>query len=87
MGGQFIKEFIVAVWEMRKQYSTESRPSQPQSQPLAGDQGPVAGVVGRVGKLVKSSHSRGKLHECHDASVSIIINVCVAPPILVSLLY
>ena len=57
-----MKEFIVAVWEVRKQklYGDDSYPGQLQHQSSAGDRGPVAGVGGRVGKSGKSSISHGK---------------------------
>ena len=50
---RLVKEFIVAVWEVRKQklYSDDSYPGQLQRQSSARDRGPVAGVGGRVGKL------------------------------------
>ena len=64
-----VKEFIVAVWEVRKQklYGDDSHPGQLQRQSLAGDRGPVAGVGGRVGKLGKSgvSHGKGVGHVVH----------------------
>ena len=45
-----VKEFIVAVWEVRKQklYGDDSYPGQLQHQSSAGDRGPVAGVGGRL---------------------------------------
>ena len=51
-----MKEFIVAVWEVRKQklYGDDSHPGQLQHQ------GPVARVGCRVGKLGKSGVSLGK---------------------------
>ena len=67
-----VKEFIVAVWEMRKQklYGDDSYPGQLQYQSSAGDRGPVAGV----GKSGKSgiSHSKGEDH----AGVNCVCNVC-----------
>ena len=41
-----VKEFIVAVWEVRKQklYRDDSHPGQLQHQSSAGDRSPVAGV-------------------------------------------
>ena len=46
-----VKEFIVAVWEVRKQklYGDDSYPGQLQHQSSAGDRDPVARVRGRVG--------------------------------------
>ena len=74
-----VKQFIVDVWEMRKQklYSDDSYPSQLQRQSSAGDQGPVAGVGGRVGKSGKSgvSHGKGEDHVVH-AGVNCVCNVC-----------
>ena len=57
-----MKEFIVAVWEVRKQklYSDDSYPGQLQRQFSARDRGPVAGVGGRVGNSGKSGISHGK---------------------------
>ena len=61
-----MKEFIVAVWEVRKQklYGDDSYPGQLQRQSSAGDWGPVAGVGGRVGKSGKCdiSHGKGEAH-------------------------
>ena len=63
-----VKEFIVAIWEVRKQklYGDDSHPGQLQHQSSAGDRGPVAGVGGRVGKSGKSgvSHGKGEGHVC-----------------------
>ena len=74
-----VKEFIVAVWEVRKQklYGDDSYPGQLQRQSLAGDWGPVAGVGGRVGKSGKSgiSHGKGEGHVVY-ASVDCVCNVC-----------
>ena len=72
-----MKEFIVAVWEVRKQklYSDDSYPGQLQRQSSAGDRVAVAGVGGRVGKSGKSgiSHGKGEGHVV-DAGVN-----CVRP--------
>ena len=74
-----VKEFIVAVWEVRKQklYGDDSHPGQLQRQSSAGDRGPVAGVGGRVGKSGKSgvSHGKGEGHVVH-AGVNCVCNVC-----------
>ena len=74
-----VKEFIVAVWEVRKQnlYGDDSHPGQLQHQSSAGDRGPVAGVGGRVGKSCKSgvSHGKGEDHVVH-AGVNCVCNVC-----------
>ena len=74
-----VKEFIVAVWEVRKQnlYGDDSHPGQFQHQSSAGDRGPVAGVGGRVGKSGKSgvSHGKGEGHVVH-AGVNCVCNVC-----------
>ena len=71
-----VKEFIVAIWEVRKQklYGNDSHPGQLQHQSSAGDRGPVAGVGGRVGKSGKSgvSHGKGEGH--------VVFVMCVAPP-------
>ena len=70
-----VKEFIVPVWEVRKQklYGDDSYPGQLQCQSSAGDRGPVAGV----GKSGKSgiSHGKGEGHVVH-ASVNCVCNVC-----------
>ena len=74
-----VKEFIVAVWEVRKQklYGDDSRPGQLQHQSSAGDRGLVAGVGVRVGKSGKSdvSHGKGEGHVVH-AGVNLFCNVC-----------
>ena len=49
--------------------------SQTQRQSSAGDQGPVAGVGGRVGKSGKSGISHGKGEGLH-AGVNCVCNVC-----------
>ena len=49
----------------------------------AGDQGPVAGVGGRVGKSGKSgvSHGKGEGHVVHaGVHVNCLFVMCVAPP-------
>ena len=51
-----VKEFIVAVWEVRKQNYTVMT-HQLQHRSLAGDRGPVAGVgVGLVSRVSLVSH-------------------------------
>ena len=74
-----LTEFIVAVWEVRKQklYGDDSYPGQFKRQSLARDRGPVAGVGGRVGKSGKSgiSHGKGENHVVH-AGVNCACNVC-----------
>ena len=57
-----VKEFIVAVWEVRKQklHGDDSYPGQLQRQSSTRDRGPVAGVGGRVGKSGKFGVSCGK---------------------------
>ena len=72
-----MKEFIVAVWEVRKQklYGDDSYPGQLQHQSSAGDRDPVARVRGRVGKSGKSGISHGK-GEGHVAYASVTCNVC-----------
>ena len=71
-----MKGFIVAIWEVQKQkvYSDDSYPGQLQCQSLAGGQGPVAGVGGRVSKL-GISHSKGEGHVVH-AGVNCVCNMC-----------
>ena len=68
-----MNEFLVAVWEVRKQklYGDDSYQGQLQRQSSARDRGPVAGVGGRVGKS-------GKSHEGHvvHAGVICVGNVC-----------
>ena len=55
---RLVKEFIVDVWEVRKQklYGEETCPSHHQCQTLAGDRGPITGGgglrVSKMGKLV-----------------------------------
>ena len=65
-----VKEFIVAVWEMRKHklYGDDSYPGQLQRQSLAG---------GRVSKSGKSgvTHGKGEDHVVH-ACVNCVCNVC-----------
>ena len=74
-----VKEFIAAVWEVRKQklYSDDSYPVQLQCHSSAGDRGPVAGVGGRVGKSGKSgiSHGKGEGHVVY-AGINCVCNVC-----------
>ena len=78
-----MKEFIVAVWEVRKQklYGDDSYPGQLQRQSSAGDRGPVAGVGGRVGRWVSlvSHMVRVRSHVVY-ASVNCVFVMCVAPP-------
>ena len=71
-----VKEFIVAVWEVRKQklYGDDSYPGQLQHQSSARDWGPVAGVGGRVGKS-GVSHGKGEAHIVH-AGINCVCNVC-----------
>ena len=75
-----VKEFIVAVWEVRKQklYCDDSYPGPLQRQSSAGDRGPVAGVGGRVGKSGKSgvSHEAHVVYDVVYASVNCVCNVC-----------
>ena len=72
-----VKEFIVAVWQVRKQklYGDDSYPGQLQRQSSAGDRGPVGGS--RVGKSGKSgvSHGKGEGHVVH-AGVNCVCNMC-----------
>ena len=84
-----VKEFRVAVWEVRKQklYGDDSYPGQLQRQSSARDRGLVAGVGGRVGKSGKSgksgvSHGKGEGHVV-QAGVNCVCNF-VAPPTHVS---
>ena len=59
-----MKEFIVDVWEVRKQklYGEDACPSHHHCQTLAGDAGPVTGggglMVSKMGKL----QDKGKFH-------------------------
>ena len=55
----------------------DAYPGQLQRQSSVGDQGPVAGVGGRVGKLGKSgvTHGKGEGHVVH-AGVNCVCNVC-----------
>ena len=76
-----VKEFIVAVWEVRKQklYGDDSHPGQLRRQSSAGDRGAVAGVGVRVGKWGKSgvSHGKGEGHVVHaGVHVNCVCNVC-----------
>ena len=61
-----------------KLYGDDTFPGQLQCQPSAGDQGPVAGVWGRVGKSGKSGISHGK-----GAGHAVVNLKSVAPPTLV----
>ena len=74
-----MKEFIVAIWEMRKQklHGDDTYLGQLQRQSLAGDRGPAGGVGGRVGKSAKSgvSHGKGEDRVVH-AGVNCVCNVC-----------
>ena len=62
-----MKEFIVDVWEVRKQklHDEDACPSHRQCQTLTGDAGPVTGVgglrVSRIGKL----QDKGRLDKFH----------------------
>ena len=62
--------------EVRKQklYGDDSYPGQLQRQPSARDQGPVAGVGGRIAKS-GISHGKGEGHVVH-AGVNCVCNVC-----------
>ena len=76
-----MKEFIVDVWEVRKQklYGEDTCPSHHQCQTLAGDAGPVTGGGGlRVSKM-------GKLHNKVSFMYTVVMCmlVIVAPPIVV----
>ena len=70
-----VKEFIVAVWEVRKQklYGDNSHPGQLHRQSSARDRGPVAGVGGRVAKSV-SQMVRVRAMLC--MLVCCVCNVC-----------
>ena len=71
---RLVKEFIVNVWEVRKQklYGDDSCPNQIQSQSSLGGQGGATGVEGqRDGKF-----REGKLHCVCYSSVA-ACNVCV----------
>ena len=60
---RLVKEFIAAVWEVRRQklYGEDTCPSHHQCQTLAGDAGPVTGGGGlRVSKMGKLQ-DKGKL--------------------------
>ena len=74
-----VKEFIVAVWKVRKQtlYGDDSYPGQLPRQSSARDRGPVAGVGYRVGKSGKSGvpHCKGERHVVH-AGVNCVCNMC-----------
>ena len=81
-----VKEYIVDVWEVRKQilYGDDACPSHLQSQSSVGDLGGVTGVDGhRSGKLDK----RGKSVHVNTCSIHFGTNscvlVCVAPPMVV----
>ena len=65
-----LKEFIVDVWEVRKQklYGEDTCPSHHQCQTLAGDAGPVTGGGGlRVSKMgrLQDKAKLGKLGKFH----------------------
>ena len=74
-----MKEFIVALWDVRKQKLYGDDSGQLQRQSSAGDRGPVAGVGGRVGKSAKSgvSHGKGEGRVVH-AGVNCVCNVCAS---------
>ena len=78
-----VKEFIVAVWDVRKQklYGDDSHPGQLQRQSSAGYRGPVAGVgVGLVSRVSLVSHMvRVSAMLC--MLVKIVFVMCLAPPI------
>ena len=94
MGEEFqilVKEYIVDVWEVRKQilYGDDACPSHLQSQSSVGDLGGVTGVDGhRSGKLDKRGKSVNVnvhvvyilvlIHVC----VHVCVLVCVAPPMV-----
>ena len=64
---RLVKEFIVDVWEVRKQklHGEDTSPSHRQCQTLTGDGGPVTGGGGlRVSKLGKLQN-KGKLGKFH----------------------
>ena len=70
-----VKEFIIPVWEVRKQklYGDDSYPGQLQCQSMAKDWG---GVGGRVGKSGKSGVSQGK-GEGHVVHAGVNCLLCV----------
>ena len=84
-----VKEYIVDVWEVRKQilHGDETCPSHLQSQSSVGDLGGVTGVDGqRSGKLdnqvslmIYIVYILGQIHVC----VHVCVIVCVAPPMVV----
>ena len=76
---RLVKEFIVNVWEVRKQklYGDDSCPNQLQSQSSPGGLGGVTGVEGkRGGKFRDGKFREGKLYCVCYASVA-VCNVCV----------
>ena len=82
MGAEFkslLREFIVNVWEVRKQklYGDDSCPNQLQSQSSPGGLGGATGVEGqRDGKFREGKFREGKLHCVCYSSVA-ACNVCV----------
>ena len=77
---RLVKEFIVDVWEVRKQklYGEDACPSHHQCQTLAGDAGPVTEGGGlRVSKL----QGKGKLGKFHVQVCSGNVHTS-APPIV-----
>ena len=71
-----MKEFIVSVWEVRKQKYGEAYPSLHQCQTLARDAGPVTGGGGlRVSKMGKLQ-DKGKLGMFHVYSGNVYGSDC-----------
>ena len=88
---RLVKDFIVDVWEVRKQklYGEDACPSHHQCQTLTGDAGPVTGGGGlRVSKMGKlqDKGKLGKLRVSFMYRYVVVIKMCmlviVAPPIV-----
>ena len=78
---RLVKEFLVDVWEVRKQklYGEDTCPSHHQCQTLAGDAGPVTGGgglrVSNMGRLGKLHVCSGNVHTS-DCGSTLIVMVC-----------
>ena len=80
---RLVKEFIVDVWEVRKQklYGEDACPSHHQCQTLARDAGPVMGGRGlRVNKMGKLQ-DKGKLGKFHVYSGNVHASDCGCAPL------
>ena len=81
---RLVKEFIVDVWEVRKQklYSEDACPSHHQCQTLTGDAGPVTGGGSGLVRWVIISF-RIRVSFMYTVVICMLYIVIVAPPIIV----